>query len=560
MFGKFDNIKIQGMCTAVPSTIESNDIYTDILGERRTKKQIKLTGVNKRQISAQDQKPADLCYSASKRLLEHLKWNTDEIKVLVLITQTPNFVIPSTSFFLHKKLGLPQDCLTFDINLGCSSFNVGIQTVASLMQSLEIGEKGLLLVGDTAARVKSQERFYNEGEITHDMLFGSEGTCIALEKVVNNDLCFVNMSDGERYQAIIQYYGRPTHMDGSAVFNFAINDVTKTINDFKAQFNIAEESIDYYIFHQAQQLILENIAAECKIPEEKELRSLSEFGNTSGGSVPLTLSANIENLKEKDELNILFCGFGVGLSWGCIYTRVEKANILPVIISDEHEDDIYYDGQEKMDFNVLANKELLIFGADTPIGEWIARNNKKSGAKLILGASNTANVTVYTEELINKPKIIEIDHDNGISEKTLEPIKDDLKDIDGVVFTEDIDVETFRSFCSFLDGQEELREISVVILGKLDPSVNEPDVRNHIDQLFAVSGEMNHPIRVNAVLYHDDTMKIVPIRDNGQKWIEEFVTNGCPDDMVKSAYVAHSVAFLISDKGRYINNSILTQK
>ena len=386
MIGKFDNIKIQGMSSAVPEYVEKNISFENILGSRRTKKQIKITGVQERHISGGHQRTSDLCYAATLPLLAKLNWKREDIKVLIFVTQTPNYDHPSTAFFLHKRLGLEKDCLVYDLNLGCSSFNVGVHTVSALLQTCEMHDKALLLIGDTAGRLKKPGAALKPDDIAHDMLFGSAGAAIAIEKVEKHPLYFMNMSDGNGYDAIIGYKGRPSQMDGAAVFSFAINDVSNSVLDFRRKFNISEDDIDYYIFHQAQDLILDNIIDACDISPDKELRSLNDYGNTSGTSVPVTASANRDILQSQEKANLLFCGFGVGLSWGCIYTEVDTKNILPIIETNEHYD------EDKKPANGLHNKNILILSADTEMGEWLARYDNDRSAMVILAGKDKTKI------------------------------------------------------------------------------------------------------------------------------------------------------------------------
>ena len=83
-------------------------------------------------------------------------------------------------------------------------------------------------------------------------------------------------------------------------------------------------------------MILDSICDECEIQEEKELRSLNEYGNTSSASILLSICANIELFKDRKELKMLLCGFGVGLAWSMIYTKIPTQNILPIIETDVH--------------------------------------------------------------------------------------------------------------------------------------------------------------------------------------------------------------------------------
>ncbi|MBQ8982345.1 MAG: hypothetical protein IJ079_02055 [Lachnospiraceae bacterium] len=339
MHGRYDNIKIQGITAAVPSTVEDNMEYADLMDPRRVKKQIKLTGVKRRHVVKKEQRASDLAYAAAVNLIENKRVDIHKVKICILITQAPNYQLPSTAFFLHKRLGLDKDCLVYDMNLGCSSFNVGVQTVSALLQACDVHTQALLLMSDSSGRAIDPEKNYTEDMITHNMLFGSAATAILLEKVEHNDLYFMNMSDGNGFQAIIKYVGNPASMDGPEVFRFAINDVTEGIQQFKNLYNIQEDMIDYYSFHQAQGLILDNIVDLCNIPPEKELRSIEEYGNTSGSSVLLNLCVNRDLLQPKDTCRFFISGFGVGLSWGYIYTTIDTCDIFPVMETGDHYDE-----------------------------------------------------------------------------------------------------------------------------------------------------------------------------------------------------------------------------
>lgn len=333
MIGVLKDTVVRGIATAVPTQIERNIEASSILGERRCKRQIKLTGVVQRHIIRKGQKISDLCYCAAERLMNHLKWSAEEVKVLVLLTQSANYSTPSTSFLLQKLLHLPKDAVVFDVNLGCSAFNVGLQIVSALLQQCPSGTKSLCLQGDLAS--KSIYKGARAGVLANSLLFGAAGSAVALEKKDGNDIPFATFSDGTGYKAIFRRPGENVSMEGERIFNFATNDVAASIRDFMTQKQIVDEDVDFYIFHQAQKLILDNIALTLNIPIEKELRSLADYGNTSGSSVPLSLCVNREKFENKDYIRMLSCGFGVGLSWSMAYNPVEVKNILPVIFSDE---------------------------------------------------------------------------------------------------------------------------------------------------------------------------------------------------------------------------------
>lgn len=331
MNGVFNNISVAGIKAVVPSKVIDNMSYADALGVRRCKKQIMLTGVKRRHVSPIGQTSADLAYEAAHQLLKSLEWDPSTIDVLIFATQTPVFCLPSTAFLLQSKLGIKQDSTVFDMNLGCSAATVGIQVVSSLLQSKGPSSRGLLLVSDPVYEIPAYKIQADQ------LLFGSAGSAVALERTDEKTplIWFQNKSDGNRYRAIINEWNKPFHMDGEAVFEFGINDVAKDICAFRKLHGFSTEDIDYYVFHQAQSLMLSTMDTSCDIPEEKELRSLEEYGNTNGSSVLVTLCANSEKLKCRESVRILLCAFGVGLSWCSILTELSTAAIYPISISDK---------------------------------------------------------------------------------------------------------------------------------------------------------------------------------------------------------------------------------
>lgn len=271
MNGKYSNIKVTGVASAVPSYVMDNMDYVDVFGKRRVTKQAKLTGVYRHHLSYRYQKVSDLCMSAAENLLNHLQWNREDVKILILCTQLADYEIPSTAIDLANRLGLGKDCMAYDINLGCSSFDLGIQTIAGLLQSQPDGTKALLLTGDIM-NIPDGVMMKNE-DIINIMMFGSGGSATALEKQPGNELLFRNFCDGSGWNAIVRFKRTETMMQGNKVFEFAINDVVDNMTAFFHDFNLKDD-IDYYAFHQAQKLILDTIAIGCELPEDQVLTSV----------------------------------------------------------------------------------------------------------------------------------------------------------------------------------------------------------------------------------------------------------------------------------------------
>lgn len=565
MIGKFDNIKIQGMCTAVPECVEENKNFESILGPRRTKKQIRLTGVSKRHIAERKQRTSDLCYAATLPLLEKLKWDRNEIKVLIYITQGPNYKLPSTAFFLQHRLGIPKDCVCFDINLGCSSFNAGVHVVSALLQSCNVNDKALLLIGDTASQVLSPEASMDEDAIADRMIFGAAGAAIALEKVKNSELMFMTKSDGDGFEAIIRHFGKGTTMNGAAVFEFAINDVSDDVNVFKNHFGLKEEDIDYYVFHQAQKLVLDNIAASCELPDGKELRSLDEYGNTSGTSVPVTVCANWDKFADRKSVNLFLCGFGVGLSWGAIFAEIPTENILPVIETSEHYD------EDKVPNGVLAENNILVVGADRPLGESISRYLNNNTANVILAGQNVNKLRDIQKDLLFKTHIIEYtDLDFSLYESVAQYCEKEDVRLNGLVFTDEdikpdiisgIGQKLFDKGCTI----NNIGGTSIVLVSNIetfrlkDTQMYQEKKEKMNDILSQIQEDVGtDEIRVNAVTYDEAAFDFTQVAGNGQEWIEKYLKENCPKEMKRPLILGKAMVYLLSGGSAFTTGTMIS--
>lgn len=336
-------MEIKGVACAVPDRIVDNRYYNKVFGEENVNKFIKMTGVKTRYIALDEQCTSDLCYAATVKLMEKLNWEPSSIDALILITQTPDYAVPSSACVLQHRLGLSEDCIAFDVNLGCSAYVYGIW-LASTMISQQDLSRVLLLVGDTS------NYGINQNDSATAMIFGDGGSATALEKSEGKDIRYTLKTKGSGFKYIIVPSGHARNrskistdsseyelaMDGSAVFSFTITDVPRTINSFVSQHNIDMNNIDMYVFHQANLFILKHLIKKLNLPSEKVPISIDRYGNTSGESIPLTLVDALGNEESKEPIRLLLCGYGVGLSWGCIYLEMDRSVCLPMIYTNDY--------------------------------------------------------------------------------------------------------------------------------------------------------------------------------------------------------------------------------
>jgi 3-oxoacyl-[acyl-carrier-protein] synthase-3 len=344
------NVKIVGVSACVPDNSIDNSKLEMIGTPKEISKFIETTGIaNRHTVGNEKICTSDLCFQAAEKLIKDLSWSKAEIDCFILVTQTPDYILPSTSCILQDRLGLSSECFVLEISLGCSGWVFGMATIAQFLTSGNF-KKGLLLVGDTVTVTKS-----DRDKSTYP-LFGDAGTATALE--YNEEappMYFHTATDGSKHKAIIiedggfrNFFSKESlkvkerepgifrnnlqsYLNGTDVFIFGITKAPKSINSLLQKFNINKEEVDYFVFHQANLLMTEKIRKKIKVDATKVPYSLDEYGNTSSASIPLTIVAKLKNDVTKNKNKILACGFGVGLSWGSVYFETDTI-ICPEII------------------------------------------------------------------------------------------------------------------------------------------------------------------------------------------------------------------------------------
>lgn len=337
------NVRFAGMATCVPKRVVSN--LTDCRPQIRSERErlVRNIGIETRRMAPEWQCFSDLAFDATQVLLERLQWQREEIDALIVVTQSPDYPIPATAIILQDRLGLSHATVAFDVNLGCSAYPFGINLLGSMIAAGGV-KKGLLLVGDRSATLD-------------DPIFSDSGTATALEFSADAPPMHFDLnSDGSGYKAIILpvgghrepvdiqhlvpfradendhwHRGVDLQLDGVAVLSFSTRRVPPAVEKLLDYTGVRKDEIDYFVFHQANRMINETIRKKLGLPQEKVPSTLHDFGNTSGASLPVTMTARINKDLESGRKRLLLCGFGIGLSWGSCLLDIEGA-VFPDLI------------------------------------------------------------------------------------------------------------------------------------------------------------------------------------------------------------------------------------
>jgi 3-oxoacyl-[acyl-carrier-protein] synthase III len=316
-------VRIAGVVSCAPKTVFDNVADAAHFPKDDVRKVVGMAGVAKRRVTTPDQCSSDLCIAAAQKLLADLAWERSSVDALILITQTPDYLLPSTACVVHKRLELADSCAAFDVGLGCSGYPYGLW-LGHMMVAAGGLRRVLVLHGETPTK------FTHETDRATYLLFGDAGSATALERASDGERSssFVVHTDGNGLGDLIIHAGgfrerfatemrrHYLEMNGAGLFNFTIKRVPPLIEDTLKQAGRAVGDVDYFVLHQSNRFMMLHLAKKFELAAERVPLTLADFGNTGGPSVPLTLTHALPAAPRERKLCVMMIGYGVGLSWG----------------------------------------------------------------------------------------------------------------------------------------------------------------------------------------------------------------------------------------------------
>jgi 3-oxoacyl-[acyl-carrier-protein] synthase-3 len=321
----------------LPEKVLTNKDLEKASGRWSAEKIEKKVGIRQRHIAREDETALDLAYEVSIKVLEG--YDKNKIDFLLLCTESPDYFLPASACILQDKLGLRTNIGALDINMGCSGYIYGLALAKSLINS-GISKSVLLVNSETISK------FIHEKDFSNQTIFGDGAAASIIEKNDQEFIFeFILGTDGKGWDKIIVPNGGMRHrydpdakpvedesgnlrtpnniyMNGTEVFNFSIEAVPKIVVDVLKKNQLEMDAIDYVIFHQANQYMIEYLRKKIKIPREKFFQDMLHTGNTVSPTIPIALKETLDRGVVKKRDKVLLCGFGVGYSWGATIIKI----------------------------------------------------------------------------------------------------------------------------------------------------------------------------------------------------------------------------------------------
>ncbi|MEA3336469.1 MAG: beta-ketoacyl-ACP synthase III [Chloroflexota bacterium] len=318
--------QIVGWGMHVPDRVVTNDDLSEIV--KTTDEWIRSrTGIAERRIvSRPDETTASLAVKAARGALRVSDVPASALDMIICATTSPDYQFPATACLIQDALGA-INAGAYDLSAACSGFVYGLAMA-----------RGMILAGDAdyvmVIGSETLSRLLDWTDRSTCILFGdgAGAVLLAASEEPGGIMSVALGSDGSGGDLLILPGGgsaNPTtlesvasgqhylKMDGKAVFRFATRAMAEGTRRVVARAGMTMDEVDLVIPHQANRRIIQSsVIKQLKIPEEKVFVNLERYGNTSTASIPIALCEAIEAKRVEPGQNIVFVGFGAGLTWG----------------------------------------------------------------------------------------------------------------------------------------------------------------------------------------------------------------------------------------------------
>ena len=339
----FTHRSITGLLTVLPSNERSfvDEMANFNFPEKRSLKLKEVMGYDKHRIVDGPVCVSDLAIFGLEYLFANRLLDRDGFDALIVVTQSPDYIMPPTSNVIQGRLGLKQDLLCMDINQGCAGFLIGLMQGFLVLDQPSVQRVVLVNADVLSRKVSPKDR-------NSYPLIGDGASIAILERTDDATPIYMNLKmDGLRRDALRIPAGgmrRPSSpetavmaedsegnlrspdnlvMDGSAVFNFVQVEVPPMIDDLLQAAGKKMDDVDVFLFHQPNRFMLEKLADKMGVPHEKMPANIVEhYGNSSGVTIPLAITHNLRHRVVGESINACLAGFGVGLTWSSMLMRV----------------------------------------------------------------------------------------------------------------------------------------------------------------------------------------------------------------------------------------------
>ncbi|MES2524298.1 MAG: ketoacyl-ACP synthase III [Gemmatimonadota bacterium] len=322
---------ITGTGSAVPERVVTNQELSDSLGEDIGPFVSGTLGISQRHWCGPHESTADLACTAATRALEAAGASADSIDLLIVATDTPEFISPSTASVVHGRLEL-KNAGAFDLNAGCAGF-VSALDVAWKYVAADARYRRILVVGAYA-----MSRYLDRADKKTVTIFADgAGAAVVEASDAPGVLASELFADGRYCDGMGVFAGGTREPITHAVLDDGVRNHLRFVQKYPASVNeegwprivrsvlgragATPADVDLWLWTQVNRSTIENVMGTLDVPMSRAHTVMHKWGYTGSACLPMALDDAVRAGRLQDGDLVVFTGSGAGLAMGSLAMR-----------------------------------------------------------------------------------------------------------------------------------------------------------------------------------------------------------------------------------------------
>lgn len=327
------NATILSVGAYAPERVVTNAWFDQHLGEDVSTWLEENVQIYERRWCAEDESTADLSEHAARQALQRAGITPEQLDLIIISTDTPEFISPSTASVVQDRLGA-NNAGTFDINTACAGFVTALDIGSKYIRSDEQYEH-VLVIGAYA-----MSKYLNLDDKKTVTLFADGAGAVVLKAEENTDRGFLSsqlISRGEYNEWMGIYGGATRHPITDEVvanhdhqlkfvrkFPKELNpeiwsQMARTLNE---RLSVESRDVDRYFITQININAIYETLDRLGVPRDKGETVMHKFGYTGSACIPMAFNQAWEQEKVKSGDLVYFIGSGGGLAFASAAFRL----------------------------------------------------------------------------------------------------------------------------------------------------------------------------------------------------------------------------------------------
>ncbi len=327
------NAKIIGTGVSVPEKIVTNADLSEMLGENITDFVVNNLGIEERHVLAEDESAADIATTAAKNALENAGIYAEDLDLIIVATDTPEYLSPGTSVVVQHRIGA-KNAGTFDTNAACAGFVTALDTAIKYIIADE-NYKNILVVG-----VYAMTKFLDWTEKKTATIFADGAGAIVLQSTEDETSGVL----ASKLEAMGEYHdflgifagGSKTPITTEILENGYYNKVRfakrtppeinfvgwqRIVKELLNRADLTLDDVNLFLWTQVNLSTIKEVMKALNQPMEKTHTIMQKWGYTGSACIPMVLHDAIEHGKLKRGDIIVFCASGGGINMAAMVFR-----------------------------------------------------------------------------------------------------------------------------------------------------------------------------------------------------------------------------------------------